>query len=126
MTEKRLCDCNQGRLECTCKITSLSRVDPCVTCKKIWVEHEGNPSDVECSFCQWQSTYYFAGKRECERHGGFYAYGETCSSCEKAWESSPPTTEYRRAPKVVCKHCIFLAGMGVGIWSVVLSQWIGG
>ena len=27
---------------------------------------------------------------------------------------TPPTTEYRRTPKVVCKNCIFAVGMFVG------------
>ena len=26
----------------------------------------------------------------------------------------PPTTEWRRAPKVVCKHCIFMLGILAG------------
>jgi hypothetical protein len=36
----------------------------------------------------------------------------------------PPTTEWRRSPAVVCKHCIFIWGITVGIWPRLLIRWV--
>lgn len=34
----------------------------------------------------------------------------------------PPTTEWRRAPKVVCKHCIFMMGVIAGVAVMALLR----
>ena len=95
-----------------------TRRDPYKVCGFGVIEHENAPFDVTCTWCLITQGKPLPPAAPFMRIGD---KGETVNP--RTGERIPPsTTEWRRAPKVVCKHCIFTMGVIAGVAIMALFR----
>jgi hypothetical protein len=96
-----------------------TRIDTCVVCGRHGIEHDGYAKDVRCpEHTSWARPKVPPPAPPFMRIGD---NGETVNP-RTGERIPPPTTEWRRAPKVVCKHCIFMMGIIAGVAIMALLR----